>query len=57
VGEKSKPDNRVLYPLNLERKPMRDDWWDDAPRRELGPHDGLPDKVRAGRAAGQSSDQ
>ncbi len=53
VGEKSKPENRVVYPLNPERKPMRDDWWDDAPERELGPHDGLPDKVRAARTAGR----
>jgi len=53
VGEKSKPENRIVYPLNLERKAMRDDWWNDAPARELGPHDGLPDKVRAARAPGR----
>lgn len=53
VGEKSKPENRVVYPLNLERKAMRDDWWNEAPERELGPHDGLPDRVREARAAGR----
>jgi uncharacterized cupin superfamily protein len=54
VGEASKPENRIFYPLNLERKARRDDWWDDVPQRELGPHDGLPDKVREARAAGRN---
>ena len=47
-GEKSKPHNRIMYPLNPERqntmKPGR--WWDNAPRRELGAHDGKPDALR-----------
>jgi uncharacterized cupin superfamily protein len=46
VGEKSKPENRIVYPLNPERKPLREDWWHDAPARTLGPHDGLPDALR-----------
>ena len=53
VGEASKPENRIVYPLNPERRALRDDWWDDAPVGALGPHDGLPDKVRAARAAGR----
>ncbi len=53
VGEASKPENRIFYPRNLERRAMRDDWWDDVPTRELGPHDGLPDKVRQARAEGR----
>lgn len=53
AGEASKPENRVVYPINPEQKPRRDDWWDDAPARELGPHDGLPDRVRAAREAGR----
>ena len=24
---------------------LRTDWWHDAPRRPLGPHDGVPDPV------------
>src|SRR5476651_2564140 len=40
VGETPKPENRILYPRNPERKPLRDDWWDDAPPRQRGPHDG-----------------
>jgi uncharacterized cupin superfamily protein len=46
VGEASKPDNRVFYPLNPEQRPLRTDWWEDAPRRPLGPHDGRPDALR-----------
>ena len=43
VGETSKPENKIIYPLNPEMRVRRKDWWDDAPARELGPHDGLPD--------------
>lgn len=46
VGEANKAENRIVYPRNLERKAMRDDWWDDAPQRALGDHDGLPDRQR-----------
>jgi uncharacterized cupin superfamily protein len=52
VGETPKPENRIVYPRNPERKALRDDWWEDAPRRPMGDHDGLPDKVRARRTAG-----
>ena len=47
VGEKHKPENRIVYPLNPESKAGREDWWHDAPARELGPHDGLPDALRS----------
>ncbi len=50
VGEKPKAENRIVYPRNPERKPLRDDWWDDAPQRPMGDHDGLPDKIRARKA-------
>ena len=50
VGERPKPENRIFYPVNPDRKPLRDDWWDDHPARELGPHDGMPDLVRAAKA-------
>ena len=47
-GEAPKKGSRIVYPLNPSRrsdmKPT--DWWDDAPQRELGPHDGLPDALR-----------
>jgi uncharacterized cupin superfamily protein len=43
VGEPAKPGNLVLYPVNLEMRDLRADWWADAPRHPLGPHDGVPD--------------
>src|SRR5574337_273816 len=47
-GEVSKPANRVFYPLNPSRRSDMDAsaWWADVPKRELGPHDGLPDAAR-----------
>ncbi|WP_395674776.1 cupin domain-containing protein [Inquilinus sp.] len=50
VGETPRADNRIYYPRNPERQPMRTDWWDDVPARPMGDHDGLPDQVRARRA-------
>lgn len=43
LGEASKPDNRVNYPLNPERMAefaKTNRAWLDAPQRPLGPHDG-----------------
>ncbi|MFB9951542.1 cupin domain-containing protein [Rhizobium puerariae] len=51
VGETEKPENRIVYPRNLDMQPVRSDWWNDAPVRPLGAHDGMPDKVRAWKAA------
>jgi hypothetical protein len=50
VGEKSKPENRIFYPRNPERKPLHRDWWEGHPEHALGPHDGMPDMVRAAKA-------
>ena len=44
VGERRVEEDRVYYPVNPERKPRRP--WEDAPRRELGGHDGRPDASR-----------
>ena len=46
VGDRPRAENRILYPVNPDRKPLRDDWWHDAPDREPGPHDGLTDARR-----------
>jgi uncharacterized cupin superfamily protein len=51
VGDKSRPDNRIIYPINPERQPHHGDWWGDAPERERGPHDGLTDARRAAKDA------
>jgi uncharacterized cupin superfamily protein len=47
-GEAPKPGSRIFYPLNPSRRidMKASDWWRDVPRRELGPHDGLPDAMR-----------
>lgn len=40
VGERSKPENRVHYPLHQDYQRTREDAWTDAPSRPLGGHDG-----------------
>jgi uncharacterized cupin superfamily protein len=43
-GEADKPENRIYYPLNPERRSdlPSSSWWDDAPQRPQGAHDGRP---------------
>ncbi|NJS38056.1 MAG: cupin domain-containing protein [Rhodobacteraceae bacterium] len=43
AGDMPRAENRIVYPMNPDRRPLRDDWWEDAPRADLGPHDGKPD--------------
>lgn len=47
-GEAAKPGNRIVYPLHPSRRTdlKADDWWHDAPSRNIGSHDGLPDLLR-----------
>ena len=56
-GEAAKPSNRIVYPLNPSRrvdlKPV--DWWHDAPSREIGGHDGLPDQLRGSNPSGNDA--
>ncbi|HEX3406740.1 MAG TPA: hypothetical protein VHS81_05845, partial [Caulobacteraceae bacterium] len=47
VGDTPRPENRIFYPRNPERQPLRDDWWHDVPERPMGDHDGLTDQRRA----------
>jgi uncharacterized cupin superfamily protein len=43
VGEANKAENKIVYPLNPELRQYRmNSWWNDAPPRKLGPHDGRP---------------
>ncbi len=47
VGEASKKDSKIYYPLNpTRREQCVDSWWYDVPKHNLGPHDGLPDQIR-----------
>jgi uncharacterized cupin superfamily protein len=47
-GESARPGAKITYPLHPQRRADMpwSLWWDDAPPRELGPHDGLPDARR-----------
>lgn len=47
-GEAPKPTNRIFYPMNASRKQdlPASEWWHDVPEHPLGPHDGLPDRLR-----------
>ncbi|MBA8880694.1 cupin domain-containing protein [Phyllobacterium myrsinacearum] len=51
VGETPKAENLIFYPRNPERKPLRQDWWENPPERPMGEHDGLTDRERARKAA------
>lgn len=47
VGERSRPDNQVHYPLHPARNAeISAQHWADAPARRLGAHDGIPDRLR-----------
>ena len=47
-GEAPKTGSRIFYPINPTRRADMEpsNWWHDVPRRDLGPHDGLPDAAR-----------
>jgi uncharacterized cupin superfamily protein len=47
VGDTDRAENRIFYPRNPERQPLRPDWWHDHPDRPMGAHDGLTDQRRA----------
>jgi uncharacterized cupin superfamily protein len=49
VGEASRQRSRVDYPLHPTRNAeIGTRHWKNRPKRDLGPHDGLPDKARRG---------
>lgn len=50
IGERNKPENRIFYPLNADRRAFHQDWWDGHPEQSLGAHDGMTDLVRAAKA-------
>lgn len=53
VGEVSKTENKIYYPLNPSRREQCEgSWWHDNPRHNHGPHDGLPDRLRGSKALG-----
>ncbi|MGE0789899.1 MAG: cupin domain-containing protein [Sandaracinaceae bacterium] len=46
VGEATKKENRIHYPMHPGRNASIPYHWDEVPTRERGPHDGLPDRLR-----------
>ncbi len=47
VGDTNRKDNQVVYPLHPKRNEfIKESFWTDVPKREMGPHDGLPDVLR-----------
>jgi uncharacterized cupin superfamily protein len=48
VGDRDRPGGKILYPVDPDRRPLRTDWWEDAPERTLGPHDGTPSASKSG---------
>lgn len=47
VGERTKPNNKYIYPANPElRDQHAPNWWHEAPVQKMGPHNGLPGPVR-----------
>ncbi len=46
AGEKTKDENLCYFPINLEFKETCGIWWENAPRHQLGFHDGKPKKVK-----------
>lgn len=51
-GEAPKSDSRIYYPTHPSRRGDMpwSAWWEDVPARPQGPHDGLPDSLRARRS-------
>ena len=48
-GEARKEDNKIFYPMHPKRNEEMKElgaFWEGHPERELGNHDGLPDKLR-----------
>lgn len=47
VGDANRSDNQIHYALHPERNRLiGDSHWKDVPKRTMGKHDGLPDKLR-----------
>ncbi len=49
VGEATKPENKVYYPLHPDRNAemkTKDCLWENPPQQKLGVHDGMSDKLR-----------
>lgn len=53
-GEASRRNSGVWYPLHPKRnKALKERLWTDVPKQKMGPHDGLPDALRAAKKKGK----
>ena len=43
AGETAVANAKIIYPVNPEMR-YRRDWWHEAPKQAIGPHDGRPDQ-------------
>jgi uncharacterized cupin superfamily protein/RimJ/RimL family protein N-acetyltransferase len=46
AGEKTKKENRCSFPINPELRESSDIWWENPPKQECGPHNGLPGAIK-----------
>ena len=54
VGDTNREDNKCYYPLHPKRnQEIKDFLWTEIPKRKLGSHDGLPDKLRKSRGSSE----
>lgn len=52
VGDTNRDDNKCYYPLHAQRnEEIKDFLWRDIPKKKLGSHDGLPNKLRKAKGA------
>ena len=58
IGDTNRKDNKNFFPLHRERnRTIGDFCWTDVPTQDLGPHDGLPDRLRDKETNSPSHDQ
>lgn len=54
AGEASRKNSGVWYPFHPKRnKALKERLWTDVPKRKMGPHDGMPDALRAAKKKGK----
>ena len=55
AGERTKAENRCVFPLDPEMHEISGIGWRDAPKRERGPHEGWPERYATATSRGSQS--
>lgn len=55
AGDKTKNENLCSFPINPELKKESPIWWDNPPKQEIGPHNGLPGPIQETERAKEAS--